>query len=227
MIPLKDNIPARALPFVNLALITVNITLFCYAAWKGTAFVDALVERYSLVPAEFLPLGHTVRGRTAFPPVTLVSSLFLHGGLLHLGGNMLYLFVFGKNVEVQLGHLRYFGFYIFTGIAASLVQMFTDMHSSVPVIGASGAVSGVLGAYVILLPKARIQTLVFILFFLRVLSIPALLFIGIWFVGQIYGAEAQHSNIAWNAHIGGFAFGVCAALVVKMSPKKPRKITAS
>ena len=145
-------------------------------------------------------------------PLSLFSSMFLHGGFLHLAGNMLYLWIFGDNVEDQLGHVKFFIFYIMCGLAASLLHIFTSPNSQVPMVGASGAIAGVLGAYMIRFPKARILTLIFFGFFIRVIRVPALFVLGFWFILQLLYAlpsiGSTSGGVAWFAHVGGFLAGI-------------------
>lgn len=171
---------------------------------------DYFIIQYGLIPAEFL-------SGTDFPPtiplpiwVTLFTSMFLHGGLLHVLGNMLYLWIFGDNVEDAMGHARFFIFYLACGVAAAFAQMAVAPHSPVPQIGASGAIAGVLAAYFMLFPYARVLTLIPIFFFIRLIAIPAVFFLGFWFIFQVIsgaGALGSEGGVAWFAHIGGFIAG--------------------
>ena len=211
-IPLKDLNPSRRYPFVNLTLILLNIGVFLYqfnlkVTLTSRAY-DAILVSYSVVPARFLAFasGHTGFD-VAFLP--LLTSMFLHQGLLHIAGNMLFLWIFGDNVEDSFGHIAYFFFYLVCGIGAGLFQALFNLHSTVPALGASGAISGVMGAYILLYPRARILTLVFIF----VLPIPAVFVLGSWFVMQILaGMNALGAGlmggVAWWAHIGGFLLGM-------------------
>jgi membrane associated rhomboid family serine protease len=148
--------------------------------------------------------------------MTLFTSMFLHGGFLHLAGNMLYLWIFGNNIEDALGHLKFILFYVFAGLAAAVFQLLYDPSSTAPMIGASGAISGVLGAYLVLYPYARIKTLLIIFIFFKIVELPAILLLTIWFFMQILYATSME-GVAWYAHIGGFIFGL---LVVRLFVKK-------
>jgi rhomboid family protein len=209
VIPLRDTIPSRRLPFVNLTLIAVNVVCFVYELSQGH-HAHRLIETFGLVPARLIRL----------PPVgliTLVTSAFLHSGWLHLLGNMLSLYIFGDNVEDRLGHLRYLVFYLLSGVAAGLAQAYTAPHSIIPMIGASGAIAGVCGAYFVFFPTARVVTLVPIFFFFQIIEIPAVVFLLLWFLMQVfYGlatvsvAGREVGGIAFWAHAGGFVFGMLA-----------------
>lgn len=220
MIPLRDDVPSRSYPFVNLALIAVNVAVFFYELLLGPG-LERFIREFGVVPAVYFHSGYrdfwgavhrfTLEDRL----VPLFTSMFLHGGWLHLGGNMLYLYVFGDNVEDRLGHLRYLFFYLLAGLTASGAHIMTNPGSLVPSVGASGAIAGVLGAYLMLYPAARVVVLLPIFIFLEFVEIPALFFLGIWFLQQfLYGSlslgmeTAQTGGVAWWAHIGGFLAGV-------------------
>jgi membrane associated rhomboid family serine protease len=202
MIPLRDVIPSRTTPVVTIALIAANSLVFLYQFALG-ARVEAFVLHWGLVPA-------------AFSWSTVVTSMFLHGGLVHFGGNMLYLWIFGDNVEDRMGHGRFTCFYLLCGAAAALAQTITNPESAVPMIGASGAIAGVMGAYFVLYPHSRILTLVPIFFVIQLVEVPAIFFLGIWFlmqflsgVGSIATAAGEPGGgIAFWAHVAGFAAGI-------------------
>jgi membrane associated rhomboid family serine protease len=211
-IPLKDLNPSRTYPFVNITLILANIAVFLYevgleATLPRRAF-DALLLAYSTVPARFPAF---LAGRADFDVsfVPLLTSMFLHSGFLHIAGNMLFLWIFGDNVEDFFGHFTYFFFYMVCGIGAGLLHVLFNLHSNIPAIGASGAISGVMGAYILLYPRARILTLVFIF----PLPVPAVIFLGLWYVLQFLagisslGAKVTGGVAVW-AHIGGFLLGM-------------------
>ncbi len=211
-IPLKDLNPSRTYPFVNVTLILANITVFIYelgleATLPRRAF-EALLLSYSTVPARFPAFlsGHA-SFEVSFAP--LVTSMFLHYGFLHIAGNMLFLWIFGDNVEDFFGHIAYLFFYLVCGVGAGLLHVLFNLHSSIPAVGASGAISGVMGAYMLLHPRARILTLVFIF----PLPVPAVIFLGLWYVMQfVSGINAlgggASGGVAWWAHIGGFLLGM-------------------
>jgi membrane associated rhomboid family serine protease len=211
MIPIKDQNPTRTFPFVNYLLIAVNVAAYVWEALQfGQSGEAAVVSGYGLVATRLLsdPAGE------AF---TIFTSMFMHGGLAHLGSNMLFLYIFGDNVEDMLGHGRYLAFYVACGMAAALAQILTGLGSPVPMVGASGAIAGVLGAYVVLFPRAPILVInpvpLFWLFFGLFLSVPAWLMVGLWFVGNVVPAFAslgiqESGGVAFFAHIGGFLTGL-------------------
>ena len=218
-IPLKDLNPSRTYPFVNITLILANIAVFIYeigleATLPRRAY-DALLLSYSTVPARFPAF---LSGHASFEVsfVPLVTSMFLHSGLLHIAGNMLFLWIFGDNVEDFFGHLPYLLFYLVCGVGAGLLHVLFNLHSSVPALGASGAVSGVMGAYILLYPRARILTLVFIF----PLPVPAVIFLGLWYVMQFLsgisalGVKASGGVAVW-AHVGGFLLGMFLTTLAK------------
>lgn len=219
MIPLRDTIPSSRFPIVNLALIALNSAVFVYELSLGphlTHFIGA----YGLVPARF----HALAPHGVAP---LVTSMFLHGSWLHLIGNMLFLYIFGDNVEDRLGHVRYLLFYLLSGAAAGLAQVYSLMDSTMPMVGASGAIAGVSGAYFLFFPTSRIITLVPILFFFQIIEVPAVVFLLLWFLMQLFYGFATVSvhgravgGVAWWAHVGGFVFGMIAAplLVPRQRP---------
>jgi len=216
MIPLRDIIPSRTTPVVTIALIAVNILVFVYELSLGRA-VDAFTLYWGLVPA-------------AFSWVTVFTSMFLHGGLLHVGGNMLYLWIFGDNVEDRMGHGRFLVFYLLCGVAAALAQTITAPDSVVPMVGASGAIAGVMGAYFVLYPKSRIVTLIPLFFFFQVIEVPAILFLGIWFLMQFLSGVGSivstvgggpAGGVAFWAHVAGFVAGI-SGVVVFRRPERQR-----
>jgi membrane associated rhomboid family serine protease len=207
-IPLKDTLPSRSYPVVNISLIVANVLVFLYQYTLPANAFKAFVLSNSTVPARipaFLA-GH-VGFEVAFLP--LFTSMFLHSGLLHIAGNMLFLWIFGDNVEDYFGHFPYLLFYVVCGIGSGLLHVLFNLTSSVPALGASGAISGVMGAYLVLFPKERILTLVFIF----LIPIPAVFILGYWFLLQfLSGVNALGSGasggVAWWAHVGGFLLGM-------------------
>lgn len=213
MIPLKDRNPTHRFPFVTISLIAVNIMAWLYQVSLGEQQWEQFFRDFGLVPAAFV---HAISESTEWAAlIPLGTSLFLHGGWLHVLGNMLYLWVFGDNVEDKLGHLRFFVFYVFCGVIASAIHIFADPGSTIPTVGASGAISGVLGAYLLLFPKARVLTLIPIFVFIQVAELPAIVVLGIWFILQFLNGmvsiglgTAGMGGVAWWAHIGGFVAGM-------------------
>jgi membrane associated rhomboid family serine protease len=210
-IPLKDQNPRRTVPFVTVALILANAAVFLYQLTLPLRAEKALILTMGTIPSRFPEwfAGHLGWQAALLP---LFTSMFLHAGLLHLAGNMLFLWIFGDNVEDFLGHFGYLLFYFVCGIGAGLLHVLTNLHSGLPALGASGAISGVMGAYMVLYPRSRILTLVFIF----IVPIPAVIILGWWFVLQVLGGIstlglAQTGGVAFWAHIGGFLMG---ALIV-------------
>ncbi|MGC8816833.1 MAG: rhomboid family intramembrane serine protease [Candidatus Hadarchaeum sp.] len=217
MFPLKDENPSSSFPYVNTALIVVNLAVFIITLLNGT--FESTIEAYGMRPVEVLA-GKRLE--------TLFISLFLHGGVLHILGNMLYLYIFGDNVEDALGHGKYLAFYLGTGIIASLIHALSDPVSDIPTIGASGAISGVLGAYLVLYPRARVYTAVGIYLFWRIIMIPAIFFLGFWFLLQLLSASVTwltgiSEGVAYWAHIGGFIVGALLILPTRAKLRKRRK----
>ena len=217
MIPLGDSEAARRLSPVNTILIAGNIAIFGLELWDNNAL---LLTRFALVPVRIAHLQSITPTDAAASLLSLVTSLFIHAGLLHLAGNMLYLFVFGPTVEDRLGHARFFGFYLAAGIVAGLTMVAMAPQSSIPVIGASGAIAGVLGGYFVLHPGGRISTVLPSSFMLRRVEAPAILYLLIWFGLQLYLGISSGprgpllGGVAWWAHVGGFLFGVAVAPLV-------------
>jgi membrane associated rhomboid family serine protease len=241
VLPLKDNIPTRRFPILTVAIIVINIVMFFGfqgATWNGGGFeVDSQnVAEYAEIPYEITHPGKNCGlvgddqiacekeegalaeagadpGEDQAPTwLTLLTSMFMHGGLLHIGGNMLFLWIFGNNVEDSMGRPRFVLFYLAGGLAATFAQVAFDPSSTVPTLGASGAVAAVLGAYAILYPRARVVTLIFIIFFITIFELPALVVLGFWFLEQALAASATDvaggGGVAYWAHIGGFVFGL-------------------
>ena len=213
MIPLRDNIPSGTVPFVTYILIGANVLMFFMELSLGPN-LERFVYIFGVVPQKVFYAFSEAPQLIPYATVPFFTSIFLHGGWLHLLGNMLYLYIFGDNVESALGHFRYLIFYLGCGVAASSAHLLANPASNVPTVGASGAIAGVLGAYFLLFPKARVVTLVPIFFFITFIEVPAILFLGLWFLIQFmsgsmsYGSDAAAAGVAWWAHIGGFAVGV-------------------
>jgi membrane associated rhomboid family serine protease len=223
MIPIGDYAGERPrIPFVNYALIVINVVVFLFEVTMPEARLNQFILQWGAVPREI------VQG-TDLPPtinlpiyVTLLTSIFLHGGWLHLGGNMLYLWIFGDNVENAFGPVKYLLFYLICGVAASLTQIAISANSTIPTVGASGAIAGVMGAYLVMFPGATVRTVIFLGFFFTITYLPAIIVIGIWFLLQLVsgvtslGAQTQDtSGVAFWAHIGGLIAGALLALLFR------------
>lgn len=220
MIPIRDNIRSRSIPITGYILIIATAFVFFKELMLDNRGLDQVVTTFGLIPAVFLTgLERNLADVTVYLP--LLTNLFLHGGWLHIIGNLWYLKIFGDNVEDRLGHGNFLVFYLLCGVIANLVQVMIDPTSNVPTIGASGAISGVLGAYFISFPFAKVSTLVPIFFFITVIEIPAMLFLGLWFLLQLQSGTAAlymaGTNVAWWAHIGGFAAGI---VPIKLFPRR-------
>ncbi|MBN2335559.1 rhomboid family intramembrane serine protease [Candidatus Bathyarchaeota archaeon] len=203
MIPIGDDNSSRITPYVNLGLIAANILVFLWQYSSTLGHFQYTLYMYGLVPQVVL------RGEHLY---TFATNMFLHGGWSHLLGNMLFLMIFGDNVEDRLGHARYLAFYLISGVAASTLWLVTALDSIYPAVGASGAISGVLGAYFVLFPGTRIRALMTAGFFLRVVRVPAWMMIGLWFVYQLVLAVLPlNTGVAYWAHVGGFVFGLVFA----------------
>jgi membrane associated rhomboid family serine protease len=248
VLPLKDNIPTRRFPVLTVGLIVANVLMFflfqkARITLGGADVSEPNLVQYGAIPFEITHPGEqcvqvseeralcgsegTTERRTGLelPPtiLTAFTSMFMHGGLIHIAGNMLFLWIFGNNIEDSMGRLKFVAFYLLGGLAALGAQTFIDPDSTAPTIGASGAVAAVLGAYALLYPRARVVTLVFIIFFVTVIELPALLVLGGWFLLQIYDASLEPvgggGGVAYFAHIGGFLFGL---LLIKVFADRAR-----
>jgi membrane associated rhomboid family serine protease len=226
VIPLRDANPTRSTPLVTLAVIAACVLVFAAQlerlASGGEAALARFVTEWGVVPAELvdgLRSGAIVSKETA----TLITSQFLHGSIVHIGGNMLYLWIFGNNVEDRFGRLRFLVFYLAGGIVAALAQVAIDPGSTVPTIGASGAIAATLGAYLVLFPGARVTTAIFVVFFYQLIEVPAVVVLVFWFVLQLVSGigslgvdDSATGGVAFFAHIGGFVFGAAVGLVVRL-----------
>jgi membrane associated rhomboid family serine protease len=225
MLPIKDRNPTERLAFFTLLLVFANIGVFLYQLSLAN-LLENFIKTFGFIPAHFF--GSLLKGNFAkevFLP--LFTSLFLHGNLIHLGGNMLYLWIFGNNVEDTLGHFPFLLFYLFCGIVANLAQGIINPASTIPAIGASGAISGILAAYLVFFPEARIVTLIPLFFFWEIVELPALVVIGLWFLLQAANSfyfltSGESGGVAWFAHLGGFLAGLIIALILKKRVKKRR-----
>ena len=225
MIPLRDRNPTRRTPVVTYSLIGLCVAAFAgellITATTGDAGLERFFEQWGAVPADItsaLESGNYVGQAT----LGMLTSMFLHGSWLHVLGNLLFLWIFGNNVEDRIGRIPFLLFYLVGGIAAALSQVVIDPHSTVPLVGASGAIAAALGAYIVLFPRARILSLVFLGFFYQLLEVPALIVLGYWFALQLLsgftalGAETANGSVAFFAHIGGFALGVVVGLILRL-----------
>lgn len=220
MLPLKDDIPSRRFPLVTYGIIAVNVVIFMFEATMGSEQLQAFFQLVAVIPAEYTAF---LRGE----PVPLLkllvapfASMFLHGGWMHLFGNMWFLYLFGDNVEDAMGHFRFLVFYLLSGLAATAAHIFVNPLSPIPIVGASGAISGVVGAYFLMFPTARVLTLVPVFFFFDIVLLPAVVFIGLWFLFQFWSgllslAVPHMGGVAWWAHIGGFVAGLILAPVMR------------
>ena len=219
MIPLKDDIPTRRFPIVTVVLVTINVIVyfvFEQGLWGLSQQGNEVVVEYGAIPYE-ITNGEDVVGPPDQAPfwLTILTSMFLHGSLLHLGGNMLFLWIFGNNIEDSMGRLTFVVFYLLGGVAALGLQVAIEPNSMIPTVGASGAIAAVLGAYARLYPRARVVTLVFIVIIFTIVTLPALLVLGLWFLLQLLPAFSEPvgntgGGVAYFAHIGGFLFGLLA-----------------
>lgn len=214
MIPIKDEIKPRRVPVVNYALILINVAVFIFMSVNSSK-MDQMISEYALIPASLA--GHL--SVESLRPV--ITSMFMHAGWVHLLSNMLYLLIFGDNVEDRLGHVGYLNFYLASGFAAAALHVLTNMNSMVPTVGASGAIAGVLGAYLVLFPTAKVYTFIPIGFWARLTLVPAVVVLGLWFILQLFNGIASLSvatdvgGTAFWAHIGGFIFGVLIGYLFK------------
>ncbi|MDQ3127295.1 MAG: rhomboid family intramembrane serine protease [Chloroflexota bacterium] len=224
MIPLRDANPTRRRPIVTYLIIALCCLAFGLELWiqasDGEGGLERLFLTYGLVPGDLTGATGTGVAGLGQAMVALFSHLFLHGGWLHLGGNMLYLWIFGNNIEDRFGRLRFLGFYLIGGLVAALSQVWIAPGSTTPLIGASGAIAAVLGAYLVLYPGARVLSLVFLVFFYQLLNVPAVIVLGLWFVLQLLSGVGSLSasadgGVAFFAHIGGFVAGLVIGLLVR------------
>jgi membrane associated rhomboid family serine protease len=209
LLPLYDDNPIRRPPVVTYALIGMCIGAFL---WQLGQNADAVAFQFGMIPARLFGY-RTLPPELAIIPAwaTIFTSIFLHGGWLHLGGNMLFLWIFGNNVEDLLGRARFLALYLASGVAAALIQALAAPHSAVPMIGASGAIAGTLGAYLVLYPRGNIAVFVWILIFVRLVAVPAVILLGLWFLGQLLSAlstDPSEPGVAFWAHVGGFIVGM-------------------
>ena len=231
LLPLQAESPTSSRPVVTYALLAANVAVFLFQAVLSPLGEQIFIFKTAAVPFELthfvdrdtIPIpGTSVLYPDALVPfpLTLFTAMFVHGGFMHLGGNMLYLWIFGNSVESAMGSARYLLFYILAGLCATLVHVMSEPDSAIPMIGASGAIAGVLGAYFILYPRAYIKTFVLLFIFIQIIHVPAVIILGIWFLRQILGIGSD--GVAWYAHIGGFLIGMF--LVRRFLKSRPRTI---
>ena len=209
MIPIRDQIPTRHVPVVNYLLIAANILVFVLM-WLAGPYQESLVYQFAMIPANL------TTGLNLADIADIFTGMFMHAGILHLGGNMLYLWIFGDNVEDSMGSVKYLAFYLVGGVVASLTHILTNPGSQIPTVGASGAIAAVLGAYLVLYPQSRVLTIIPLGFFLRMTLVPASIVLGLWFVLQLFSGflslgGPDVGGVAFWAHIGGFVAGVVMA----------------
>src|SRR4051794_11110434 len=214
MIPLRDVIPSRTTPYITVTIIILNALAWLFEVSMPREDLAVFLQIYGVVPAAFIPS-------------TLITSMFLHGGWSHVIGNMLYLWIFGDNVEDRLGHGRFIVFYLLCGVVAVVGQIWMTPDSGLPIIGASGAIAGVMGAYFVLYPRSRVLTVITLVFFWEIVEVPAIFLLGFWFLMQLFSAGAiavtaggQQGGVAFMAHVAGFIMGILGVLAFR-KPERP------
>ncbi|PZV00551.1 MAG: rhomboid family intramembrane serine protease [Leptolyngbya sp.] len=230
MVPLRDDNPTSITPVVTYGLIGINIAIFVFQLSLSQEGIDSFFDAWALVPTQLTESFQGTLQAPIYEWITLLSSQFLHGGFFHIGGNLLYLWVFGNNIEDRLGHIKFLLFYLGCGALAGLTQWMFDPASAVPTIGASGAIAGVMGAYILRFPRARIVTLIPLIIFFTTVRIPAIFFLGFWFVQQALFSIASLSSdvstgsggVAYWAHSGGFVFGLILGPLLGLMGGKAR-----
>jgi membrane associated rhomboid family serine protease len=245
LFPLKDNIPTEKFPVVTVTLIVLNVIAYFFWQKGGLTIGSPTGHHYQCNLVNFAEIPYEVThpgtqvavqgcpAPTAPTWLTVFTAMFMHGGLLHLGGNMLFLWIFGNNVEDSMGRVKFVLFYLLAGLAATAGQVAVSANSTVPNIGASGAIAGVLAGYLVLFPRARVVTLIFIVFFFTIVELPAILFLGIWFIQQVLfgyfdlNTGGASGGVAYFAHIGGFVFGLIAVKLFADERKRRRQEAAA
>ena len=218
LFPIRDHNPSGRVPYVTYLLLAVNVLVFLsYAGvMQNERLINGIFYTWAMIPARISA------GDGAY---TLVTSMFMHGGLLHLIGNMLFLYIFGDNIEDTLGHWRFLGFYLAAGILAGFAQLLTEPYSQVPMVGASGAIAGIMGAYLLLFPKAKVDVMLVLIVFFRIIPIPAWIMLAVWFAMQFaggIGSEAGTGGVAYWAHAGGFVAGMLLVLPIWIARGGPK-----
>ncbi|MFH1059024.1 MAG: rhomboid family intramembrane serine protease [Pseudomonadota bacterium] len=220
MIPIRDENPTQGVPFLTIALIAANLLVYAYQLLLSGPAEQLFIYDYGLVPGW---LTHSARQGPPpdfiARPLTVLTSMFLHGDILHVAGNMLYLWIFGNNIEDRLGPVRFLAFYLVGGVLAALAFVLTEPGAMLPMVGASGAIAAVLGAYFLLYPRANVVVLIWFFFFVNFVRVPAVLMLGIWFLFQVLGVGG--SGVAWMAHIGGFVAGL---LLIRLFLPRPERL---
>lgn len=223
MIPIRDENPTHSKPVITVLLIAVNVLVFAMQMMQPPEVQQEFVFAWGAIPRD-IALGWDLLPAIPAAWLTLITSMFMHGSLMHLGGNMLYLWIFGNNIEDRLGHVQFMFFYLIGGLIAALSHVVFDASSQIPMVGASGAISAVLGAYMLAYPKARVVVLLWIVVIVRFIRVPAILMLGIWFVMQLSGffsdMNRSGGGVAWLAHIGGFVAGVVLAFIAGLRPTR-------
>jgi membrane associated rhomboid family serine protease len=213
MFPLKDTVPSSSFPFVTIGIIVINFVVFFYELTLGPQ-LNTFINQYGVIPSHILISLNKNWFNFIPASVPVFSSIFIHGGWMHIIGNMWYLWIFGDNIEDRTGHFRFFLFYVICGVAATVSHVIMNPASNLPTVGASGAIAGVMGAYLILFPRSRILTLIFLIIFIQIIEIPAIFFLGFWILLQVvsgsisFGLTQESGGVGWWAHIGGFFVGL-------------------
>jgi membrane associated rhomboid family serine protease len=229
MIPIKDTIPRAGFPSIVWTLIILNGVIFIFEISIPKNILSQIFYAFGLVPARYsLPKWAVIHGLSFDDYLSFLTNMFLHGGWLHIIGNMWFLYLFGSRVEDQMGHIRFLMFYLLSGIAASTIFFLADIHLTIPEFGASGAIAGVMGAYIVMFPKARILTLIFVFLFPFFIEVSAFFYIGFWFVLQLLSGTLSFTSsatggVAWWAHIGGFITGIVLLPFFRKRERSHRK----
>jgi membrane associated rhomboid family serine protease len=229
MIPLKDTIPRIGFPFITWTLILLNAIVFIFEISIPKNILEEIFYLLGLVPARYtFPKWALIHGLSPGDYLPFLTNMFLHGGWLHIIGNMWFLHLFGSTVEDRMGHIRFLIFYLLTGLAANIIFFVLDIHSTIPEFGASGAIAGVMGAYIVMFPQARILTLIPIFLFPFLVTLPAFLYIGFWFLIQLFSgtlsfASRETGGVAWWAHVGGFMAGIVLLPFFRKKDRSYRK----
>ena len=230
MIPLKDNIPYLGFPVVTWVVIILNVAIFVFEISIPKDLLQQLFYLFGVVPARYsLPQWATIHGLPFDHYLSFLTNMFLHGGWLHILGNMWFLYLFGSRVEDQMGHFRFVIFYLLSGIGANLIYFVVDIRSTIPEFGASGAIAGIMAAYIVMFPRARILTLIPIFFYPFFVELSAFFFIGYWFVLQVFSGtlsltfHSAQGGVAWWAHIGGFVLGIALLPLLRKKERRYRR----